>query len=115
LRLCVFALEIHVPSWLKKKGRNYKTNPIFVASFCRLGRNEGKISNSMISKTHGQSGPAHGGDSPFKAIETYSSDFEKRIVCFFKNWRFRIRVIRGSKLYRPNTGPYRPKKKSPTP
>jgi hypothetical protein len=49
LRLCV---RNPCPSWLKK-GRNYETNPIFIATHCRPKTTEEKFSNSMISQTHG--------------------------------------------------------------
>jgi hypothetical protein len=49
LRLCV---RNPCPPVVEKKGRNYKTNPIFIASRWRPKTTEGKISNPMISETH---------------------------------------------------------------
>jgi hypothetical protein len=42
----------HGSMWWLKKGRNYKTNPIFIASLWRPKTTEENFSKSMISETH---------------------------------------------------------------
>jgi hypothetical protein len=61
-----------------KKSRNYKTNPIFVASFSRSIRSKEKISNSMISETHQLHRPGIFSSSRLNFFKTFQAVMKKR-------------------------------------